>query len=186
MKLFDTPTRRIWLCALPMAWATSALLLLDESRLLYALACLGWFALAWRSLAGARLALARRATSFLLALTLPVQGFALSAVETRGPAHIHAAAAESHWHGDVRHHHHAPGESILVDDGMRERQQSLGTGHEKRLAFGGADSIAPSQPVIAPLEHSGAPPDDRTATRPTRAIAAPERPPRLPLVSIPQ
>jgi hypothetical protein len=186
MKAFDAPTRRIWLYALPMAWVTSALLLLDQSRLLYVLACLGWVALAWECLAGARLYLARRALALVLALAVPLQGFALTAVETRGPAHVHATPAESHWHGDVRHHHHAPGESILLDDGMRERQQSLAGAEDKRLAFGGADSIAPSQPAIPSQEHSGAPPDNPRATRPTPIITALERPPQLPLVSLPQ
>lgn len=180
MKAPNAPMRRAWLQALPMAWATSALLLLDESRLLYVLACLGCLGLAWTWLSGTRLAIARRAISVVLALAIPVQGFAVAAVEARGPAHVHPQRASAeHWHNEVRHHHHAAGEATLVDDGTRERQHSLATAEDKRVAFGGADSITPSQLAFPAFRRSYVPPTDPIAKSPSHVGAALVPPPRL-------
>lgn len=176
--------RNGWLWALPMAWASSALLLVDETRLLYAVACLAWLALAWRCTPPKRLVVARRAISFLLALALPLQGFAMVALDARGAAHVHThASSAGHWHGEVRHHHHAAGDAILVDDAMRERQHSLGTAEDKRIAFGAADSIAPSQRALPAFVRSHVPPAERTANPPSHIASALEPPPRLPSAS---
>jgi hypothetical protein len=172
-----------------MAWTTSALFLLDESRLLYGLACLIWLGLAWRGLAGARLAFARRAVSLLLALALPAQSFAVVAAEARGPAHVHSpalvgAAAGHHWHGEVGHHHHAAGEAMLVDDSSRAHD-ALASGEDKRAAFGAVDALAAASLPVPPLPGSHGPHAVGAAPAATHVASTPEKPPRLLSDSLP-
>jgi hypothetical protein len=169
-----------------MAWAASALFLLDESHLLYALACLAWVAIAWGCLGARRLGVARRALALLLALALPAQGFAAAAEDLRGPAHVHetARSADRHWHGNVEHHHHAAGASIIVDDGSRQ-QTALASAEEKRVASGAGDAITAAPPVVAPAQGAEVLLATGLARLVTHAADTPERPPRLLLAFLP-
>jgi hypothetical protein len=178
---------RLWLLSvLPLAWATSALLVLEEGGLLHALLGLAWLGVGWQCLAGRRTVVARRALALLVAAALPAQGFAAIAAEVSGPAHFHAApaAGERHWHAGVMHHHHAPGTAVIVDDGKRS-PAALASEETKRVAFGAVDAMAAAEPVIPSPAPAIAASPARSADCAAHFARPPERPPRLLRSSLP-
>jgi hypothetical protein len=184
MKPFErSPSIRL-LGALPLAWASSAALVLADDALIFAALGLVWLGLASRWLAGRRTAIARRALALLIAAAVPAQGFAAAAIEVSGPAHFHAPAKipAAHWHSGVMHHHHAEGDAVVVDDGKRQAPSS---GEGKRIAFGAVDALAASaRALLAPLAANQ--PAPACIAEPARHTAhPPERPPRLLRISLP-
>jgi hypothetical protein len=172
------------LAALPLAWATSVVLVVEQDTLLLAAIGLAWFCLAWKCSAGRRAIVAGRTLALLIAVALPAQGFAVIAAEVSGPAHFHAVAKAGapHWHVGVMHHHHALGEAVIVDDGKRSKPALEET---KRTAFGAVDALAATAPAVPPMIPAcGAPP--ASFTEPSAHVARlPERPPRLPSAFLP-
>lgn len=184
MNLPERSARPWLLGALPLAWASSALLVLGNGSLL-ALVGLAWLGLAWKCFAGRRAAVAKRVLALLVAFALPAQGFAAVAAEVSGPAHFHAAAKAGahHWHAGVMHHHHALGEAVLVDHG--KRSQTLASGEAKRAAFSAVDALAAAAHTVPPYSPAIAPALQRVAKPAAHVASPPERPPRLLRSSLP-
>jgi hypothetical protein len=175
---------RLWLLGiLPLAWASSALLVLGDGSL-STLVGLAWLGLAWKYFAGRRAAVAKRALALLVAFALTAQGFAALAAEVSGPGHFHAAAAKAgarHWHAGVMHHHHALGDAVIVDDG--KRSHPLAAGDVKCTALG--DALTASGCTILLHSSAIAPALQRVAEPAAHVASPPERPPGLPRSSLP-
>src|SRR5258706_9936931 len=134
MRPDSTPSRP-WLWATPVAWGMSTLLIVGESGWLPLVACSASLCV---GLACCPRILRRRAVASLLALALPVQGFAGISMQVRGPAHYHLHEASHHAHVHVERHHHAADEAAIeIDDA---RHQALAAGQDKRTAFSSLDT----------------------------------------------
>ena len=156
---------RPWLLGAPLAWATSATLVLAEGAL-WSVVPLALWGL-W--LGGRRLRVA------LLAALVPLQAAAAVAAEVHGPGHLHAGSGVHH-HAQVEHHHHAAGtDAIAVDD--ERAPADAGARDGKRSAPAADSMISVVAAVAAPLPHAS--PLSRPSV-PASAIlgAPPERPPR--------
>jgi hypothetical protein len=185
MNLPERSPRPWLLSVLPFAWATSALAVLGEGGLLDAFLALAWLCVGWKYFAGRRAAVARRAIALLIAAALPAQGFAAIAAELSGPAHFHATPArERHWHAGVMHHHHAPGDAVVIDDGKRSHPM-LASGETKRAASGAVDALAAAEPLVPALASTSEASPPRCTESPAHVTRPPERPPRLLRFSLP-
>jgi hypothetical protein len=171
------------LVTLPLAWLTSAALVLAEDTLVFAALALVWLGLACRWLAGRRAIVAKRALPLLIAAAVPAQGFAAAAIEISGPAHFHVASKSrvTHWHSGVMHHHHADGDAVVVDDGKWQAP----AGEGKRFALGAVDALAAAAHVLPVSLPAGELISPRPAECAPHAPSPPERPPRLISVPLP-
>jgi len=157
---------RPWLLGAPLAWATSATLVLAEGALWTVIPLALWGL--W--LGGRRLRIA------LLAALVPLQAAAAVAAEVHGPGHFHAGGG-AHRHAQVEHHHHATGtDAIAVDDERGPRDADVREG--KRTAQA-ADSLTSGIAAIAaPVAHVS--PLPRSSVPASAAFGTPpERPPRI-------
>ncbi len=169
----------LWLWGIPIAWGTSALLLiLAEISWLPFLVCFGWLCVAWKCCPSV---LRRRAVVSLLALALPVQGFAGITMELRGPAHFHAHgdSVSRQGHAHVERHHHAADEGVVEVADDAHHSAALAAGEDKRTVFGSLDTSTASLFVFSPRSLAGAIPADRTAERAGHIPGRPERPPQV-------
>jgi hypothetical protein len=195
MNTFGAPQRGWWLWAMPLAWATSALLILGESArdahhdssgniwgFLGLLVCCSWLSLGWKVCAGPEnRVLARRAVVGLLAVVLPVQGLIGIAVELRGPAHFHAHEnpAAHHGHAHVERHYHAALEdAVAVDDGDAQ-QAAAASVKNKRGAFGSLDASTAAAFIFPSHSLANAIPSERATKQAGHVPCRLERPPRL-------
>ena len=169
----SSPKTAALLWGMPLAWTASALVVLGHCArsagqdglatacdLLLGLILCGGLRLAWKRCLGAQARRgARRAIALLIALAVPIQGFAGIAPELRGPAHFHAGdpSAARHWHGDVEHHHHAADPAIVeIDDGDDQRHAAVAAGSGKRVASGTLDTLTAATLVLPSRPDSGA------------------------------
>lgn len=184
MKRVDRSSAPWLLSALPLAWATGAVLVLAPEGILLAAIALAWLGVASRYFAGRRTIVARRALALLIAIALPAQGLAAVAVGVSGPAHFHAAAKSGapHWHAGVMHHHHAEGDAIVVDDGKR---QAPASSEGKRFSFGAVDALTAAGQTFASSLPASEPAYPQVAESAPHAAHPPERPPRLLRISLP-
>jgi hypothetical protein len=180
---------------MPLAWAASTLVVLGHCarsagqdglgalcELLLGLLLCGCLRLAWKRCLGAQAGRgARRAIALLIALAVPIQGFAAISMETRGPAHFHAgdASGAHHWHGDVEHHHHAADASAVEISNGDDRRNVAAAGENKRAASGALDTLMTAAFVFPSRFGPGALPADHQARRTAHVPGMPERPPRL-------
>jgi hypothetical protein len=159
-----------------MAWATTAFVLLAENAPAagHAALFLTGLCAAWKCCAGHRM-LARRVVVALLAVALPVQGFAGIAPALRGPAHFHGA---DRGHVHVERHHHAAGEgAIEVDVEDDHHHAAPAGGDNKRTAFGSIDTLSAAVLVAPSQLDSAAVPAGRLAMLATPVPGRLERPP---------
>lgn len=135
-----------WFWSIPLCWLTSALIVLGvaQSAVFFL-----WFVLACTYLFRSRLRVV-----WLVALALPMQGYAAIAMDLRGPAHHHdavAASAPRHAHGVVERHFHAHAEAgVTAEDGERSHESNA-VGNGKNGSAGGFDMQA-SAPLHEPLQ----------------------------------
>lgn len=180
---------------MPLAWTASALVVLGQCAhsagqdalgttcdLLLALVLCGCLRFAWKRVLGAHARRdARRAIALLIALAVPIQGFAGIASDLRGPAHFHAddPSGTRHWHGDVEHHHHAADPAVVeIDDGDDQRHAAAATGNGKRIASSALDTLMDAAFVLPPRPDTGAVLVRDSAKRIPYFPGIPERPPR--------
>ena len=134
-----------WFWSIPLCWLTSALIVLGvaPSAVFFL-----WFVLACTYLFRSR-----SRVVWLVALALPMHGYAAIAMDLRGPAHYHGAAAESaprHAHGAAERHFHVHAEAgVTVDDGERGHESNA-AGNGKNGSAGGFDTQTPA-PLRLPL-----------------------------------
>ncbi len=160
---------RPWLLGAPLAWATSAALVLAEGALwtVFPLALWGL------CLGGRRLAVS------LLAALVPLQATAALAAEVAGPAHFHlgtradhpAERAGIHRHGSLQRHYHS------ADAGAIEIEQKSPLAQAKRPAPA-ADAFIVAAPGVALASFEGAPPPGAVLPPSPHFLPSPERPPR--------
>jgi hypothetical protein len=137
----EKPWNAWWLLGIPVAWATSALILLGgEARVAGPLLFGCW--LAWRCLGCAK---SRRFVVWLTIFALPVHGFAAINMDLRGPSHYHGAPADSasrHAHDHAERHFHTHGQAAIeVDDGDRHQETKAA---EAGKSVSGFDSLSPA------------------------------------------
>jgi hypothetical protein len=158
-------SRSTWLLAVAAGWGTSALLVLTDGA--------SWSVLPLVLLAGAMAG--RPALVLLLAVALPLQGFAGMAAEIRGPGHFHSheRSAAPHWHGQVEHHRHAGDEQSIEVEDERGSAAALAAGDGKRAVP--ADTLNGAPRFLPPRAHEaaavsgpGVPPAGHFPSRPDR------------------
>jgi hypothetical protein len=157
---------RPWLYGAPLAWATSAALVLAEGALWTILPLALW----GLCLAGRRLRI------LLLAALVPLNAAAAIAAEVHGPGHFHAGDG-AHRHAQVEHHRHAAGtDAIAVDDESAPRDIDVRDG---KRGVPAADSLTSSVAPIAAPAHYASPLPLPPVPGPAFFGAPPERPPRI-------
>jgi hypothetical protein len=156
-----------------MAWAATALVFVPDGAPGF-LIFLAWLGAAWKCCAGDR-TLARRIVVGLVAIALPLQGFAAIAMALRGPAHFHGV---DHGHAHVERHHHTAGDGA-IEVGVEDdhRHAPLAAGDNKRTAFASVDTLSTALPVLPPRLHSAPTPGGRCALLAAPFPDRPERPP---------
>ena len=155
----------LWLWAVPLAWGTSAAILVPELRV-------SLFA-AGISLACLRAASRRVLVIWAIALALPGQAIAGIMLELRGPLHFHARAGAAHYghaHQGIERHHHAVDEQMV-----RVGDEDSGTKQNKAPSIG-LDALPPSARAFMTTAFTSVA-RERADAFSLRYCGPPERPP---------